>query len=177
MIGKPEDLIAYAEARGVTIGADEAPVLLVKATDYMNTFNWSGDKPAGQEDSWPRTGISYNGDPLINEDGDAVTVIEHSDGTETAIEIGDVVGSPPVTPKSIILATYRVAMAVGEGADIMAVTSGGKVKQESVSGAVSITYADGTETDPLVVPGFDQLVAAWLANAVTNGINFSVMRG
>lgn len=177
MIGKPEDLITYAEARGVTISNDEAPVLLVKATDYMNTFNWKGSKPPGQEDSWPRTGITYNGDALVNEDGEEVTLIEHSDGTETAIEIGDVIGSPPVTPKSIFTATYRVAMAIGDGADIMAITSGGKVKQESVSGAVSITYADGTETDPLVIPGFDQLVAAWLANAVTNGINFSVMRG
>lgn len=177
MIGKPEDLITYAAARGDVIASDEAPVLLVKATDYMNTFNWVGTKPAGQEDSWPRIDITYNGDPLINEDGDVVTVIEHSEGTETPIEIGDVIGSPPVTPKSIILATYRVATAIGDGADIMAVTSGGKVKQESVSGAVSITYADGTETDPLVIPGFDQLVAAWLADLVTNGINFSVMRG
>lgn len=177
MIGKPEDLISYAAARGVVIAEDEAPVLLVNATDYMNTFSWVGTKPAGQDDSWPRTDIIYNGDALINEEGDVVTVIEHSDGTETPIEIGDVIGSPPVTPKSIILATYRAAMAIGEGADIMAVTSGGKVKQESVSGAVSITYADGTETDPLVIPGFDQLVAAWLANAVSNGINFPVMRG
>ena len=176
MIGTPEKLIAYAAARGSVIAEDEAPILLVKATDYMDTFAWTGQKPAGQEDCWPRTGITYDGTPLIDAAGDEVTEIEDSEGDLVPLENDDVVYTPPVTPQTIINATYRVAMTIGDGTDIMAPSSGGKVKQETVSGAVSITYADGTESDPLVIPGFDNMVAPWLGYSGGNGINFNVYR-
>lgn len=177
MIGTAAGLIAYAAARGSVIAEDEAPVLLVKATDYMDTFAWTGRKPAGQEDSWPRTGIIYEGVPLIDSNGDPVTEAEDSEGVLVPLVNGDVVYEPPVTPQTIINAVYRVAITIGEGTDIMAPTSGGKVKQETVSGAVSITYADGTESDPLVIPGFTGMIEPWLLYPTTNGVNFPVMRG
>lgn len=177
MIGTPAALITYAAARGVTVGEDEAPILLVKATDYMNTFDWTGKKPAGQEDSWPRENIVFDGTPVFNADGDQITVIEHSDGTKTELEEGDVIETPAVTPQTVFTATYRVALAIAEGNDVTAVSAGGKVKQETVSGAVSITYADGTESNPIVIPGLNQLINPWLNSALYSGLNFNVMRG
>lgn len=144
MIGTAEGLIAYAAARGITVGAEEAPVLLVKATDYMNTFNWVGKLPTGQEDSWPRK---------LNETEDAVT------------------------PQNIVTATYRIATVIGEGTELQAVGGGARVTQESVSGAVSVTYAEGTVNDAVTIPGFSNLIAEWLAAPLNTGINFSVMRG
>lgn len=176
MIGKPEELIAYAAGFGVVIGADEAPILLNKATFYLNTLEWAGSLPPGADDSWPRTGLVYDGSVFYDTNGDVITAVTDSEGEEVAIEPGDVV-TEPATPKAIVTAAYQLAMQVANGVDLLPTTSGAQVVQESVSGAVSVTYAEGTIGTPLDLPWLSSLIGRWSGASATNGINFSVMRG
>lgn len=178
MIGDVDQLIAYAAARGVAVAEDEAPVLLVKATDYLNTLKWVGKKPAGQDDSWPRTGLVFNGTPLYDEDGDQITTIELDDGTEAPLEDGDTLVEPPVTPRDIQLAAYRLAVLQGTGTDIMGDSApGAKVLEERVEGAVTVKYAEGSLYDPLKITGFISLIENWLLCVPRSGVNFNVERG
>lgn len=177
MIGKATDFIAYAAARGVIVSEQEAPVLLTQATDYLNTFNWAGSKPKGQEDGWPRRDFVFDGTPLFDADGDPVTETTDDNGNTHTLENGDLVYTPAATPKPVFIAAYRVAMAIADGADFQTVTGGAKVVQESVSGAVSVTYAESSVTDAVIIPGLNEMIAEWLADPLTTGINFSVMRG
>lgn len=176
MIGKPEELIAYAAGFGVVIGADEAPILLNKATFYLNTLEWAGSLPPGADDSWPRTGLVYDGSVFYDANGEAITTVTDAEGEEVAIEPGDVV-TEPATAKAIITAAYQLAMQVANGVDLLPTTSGAQVVQESVSGAVSVTYAEGTIGTPLDLPWLSSLIGRWSGASATNGINFSVMRG
>lgn len=71
MIGTTQGLIDYAAARGVIIEPVKAPILLTKATDYLDNQCWVGEKqdPA-QADSWPRilpgTDAGQTPDVVIN---------------------------------------------------------------------------------------------------------------
>ncbi len=177
MIGKTTEFIAYAAARGVAVSEQEAPVLLTQATDYLNTFSWIGTRPKGQEDSWPRRDFTYDGTPLFDADGDPVTETTDDNGDTHTLAQGDIIYTPPATPKTIITAVYRVAMAIGDGADFQTITGGAKVVQESVSGAVSVTYAESSVSDAVIIPGFNEMIGDWLASSLSTGINFSVMRG
>lgn len=177
MIGKAAELIAYAAARGVAVSEEEAPILLTKATDYLNTFSWIGNKPKGQEDSWPRRDFVFDGTPLFDVAGDPVTETTDDSGSTHTLAPGDMVYSPAATPQTIITAAYRVAMAIGDGADFQTITGGAKVVQESVSGAVSVTYAEGTVSDAVIIPGFNEMISDWLSGPLSTGINFNVMRG
>ena len=149
MIGTAEEFISYAAARGVTVAEDEAPVLLVQATDYMNTFSWVGTVPAGQDDSWPRNDVYVNGE----------------------------VPETPFTPRSIVTATYRVALAIADGLNIMGASGGAKVTEERVEGAVAVKYAEDSLYDPVKITGFPQLISDWLLSPSGSALNFPVMRG
>ncbi len=174
MIGTVAGLIAYAAARGVMIGTDEAPVLLTKAGDYLATMCWEG-APADSEDPWPRTGLVYNGQPLLNTDGDVITTVV-IDGETVPISPGYTV-TEPATPKTVVTAVYRLAMEVGNGVELMPTTSGAQVVSESVSGAVSVQYAEGTIGTPLTLPWLGPLIDGWTSCSTGSGINFSVYRG
>ena len=176
MIGKPKDLITYAAGFGVVIGADEAPILLNKATFYLNTLEWAGSLPPGADDSWPRTGLVYDGSVFYDANGDIITTVIDDQGNLVAIQPGDVV-TESATPKSIITATYQLAMQIANGVDLLPTTSGSQVVEESVSGAVSVKYAESSIGTPLDLPWLTSLIGKWSAAFVTNGINFSVMRG
>lgn len=177
MIGKAADFITYAAARGVVVSVEEAPILLTQGTDYLNTFSWTGTRPKGQEDSWPRRDFTFDGTPLLDANGVPVTETTDDNGNTSVLSAGDMVYTPAAMPKTIITAVYRVAMAIADGADLQTITGGAKVVQESVSGAVSVTYAEGTVTDTIIIPGFNDMIADWLSGPLSTGINFNVMRG
>lgn len=174
MIGTVAGLIAYAAARGVVVAADEAPILLTKAGDYLATMCWEGTA-MDNDDPWPRTGLVYNGQPLLNTDGDPITTVV-IDGETVPIEVGYTVTEPAI-PKSVVTAVYRLAMEVGNGVDLMPTTSGAQVVSESVSGAVSVQYAEGTIGAPLTLPWLGPLIDGWTSCSTGSEINFSVYRG
>lgn len=174
MIGTTAGLIAYAAARGVAIGEDEAPILLTKAGDYLATMCWEG-YPYSRQDAWPRKGLVYDGTPLLDVNGDDITTVI-VDGESVPIEIGDTVDEA-ATPESVIIATYRLAMEVANGVDLMPTTSGSQVVSESVSGAVSVTYAEGSIGTPLTLPWLGKLIDQWKTCSPTNVVNFPVSRG
>ena len=174
MIGTVAGLIGYAEARGVVIGTDEAPILLTKAGDYLATMCWEG-AAADSDDPWPRTGLVYDGTSLLNTDGDVIRTVV-VDGQTVPIEAGYTVDEP-ATPKAVVTAVYHLAMEAGNGVDLMPTTSGAQVVSESVSGAVSVQYAEGTIGTPLTLPWLGPLINAWLSCSAGNGVNFSVYRG
>lgn len=177
MIGNTAQLIAYAAARGVTVAEDEAPVLLVKATDYLNRLSWVGDKNKGQEDCWPRSNFIFDGTPLFDDEGAPVTETTDPSGTTYTLKEGDTVYSPAATPKTVVNALYKVALIIAEGLDLDGPSGGAQVLQEAVSGAVSITYAESTVGDTITVPGLADLLDDWLDSPITSGINFNVYRG
>lgn len=56
---------AFAEARGVDLGTDDAVTeqRLLGAMDYLESLSYKGTRtdPDNQALSWPRTGVSYDG--------------------------------------------------------------------------------------------------------------------
>lgn len=173
MIGTVTGLIDYAAARGVTIADDEAPILLTKAGDYLATMCWEG-KATGDE-SWPRSGLVYDGSTLLDAQGNIILTTTIN-GETVAIQNGDTV-TQPATPKAIITATYRLAMEVSNGIDLMPTVTGSQVLSERVEGAVTVTYAESSIGTPLNLPWLDGLIGSWLMCAVPSRINFRVSRG
>lgn len=157
MIGKTQDLIAYALNRGVIIETQQAPILLVKATDYLNTLCWIG-KPAdtAQEDCWPR--VDNSGNAIVDDKASPVA-------KDSSI------------PAKIQISAFRLAMEVSGGVDLMPTTAGKQTVKESVSGAVSVEYdvnSIGAKPD---FPWFDSLVGDYVLCDLGDSINFKVGRG
>lgn len=59
MYGNTTDLIAYAAARGVTLSADPA-VLLIQSNDYIESLEYKGTR-ATDAAKWPRSGVYVDG--------------------------------------------------------------------------------------------------------------------
>lgn len=157
MIGKTQDLIAYALNRGVIIEAQQAPILLVKAADYLNTLCWIG-KPAdtAQDNCWPR--VDNYGNAIVDDKASPVA-------TDSSI------------PAKIQISAFRLAMEVSGGVDLMPTTAGKQTVKESVSGAVAVEYdvnSIGAKPD---FPWFDSLVGDYVICDLGDSINFKVGRG
>ncbi|AZS06249.1 putative head-tail adaptor [Pantoea phage vB_PagS_MED16] len=148
MIGTVQGLIDYAAARGVTVDELLAPVWLTRASDYLSRMCWIG-KPVDplQDGPWPRK--------WLDEDG---------------IELS---GTPP----EVTTASYRLAMAVGEGVDLEPITSGKQITKAAISGAVSVEYDINSIGAGPDFPWWDSLVGGWLKCEESGGINFDVFRG
>lgn len=167
MLGNTTDYIAYALKRGVVIDPEMAGVQLVKATDYLNSLSWVGEKAdPWQEDAWPRKGIEYGSAPLVMEDG---TTIEVTSGADLTVY--------PV-PVSLITATYRLAMEVASGVDIMPTSKGGaKVIEERIEGAITMRYSEGSVYDLPEFPYLDSMIAMYIDGSSSSKVTFKLRRG
>ena len=117
------ELIAYAAARGVTITALEAPVLLTKAGDWLQV--------------------------------QPITV-------------------PNPVPDQIKQAQMVCAMIYHAGGDPLAAITP-RVTQETVFGAVSVSYSDSGPSAPLY-PQLAALIRPYLTAGSMGGANFRVTR-
>ena len=117
------ELIAYAAARGVTITALEAPVLLTKAGDWLQV--------------------------------QPITV-------------------PDPVPDQIKQAQMVCAMIYHAGGDPLAAITP-RVTQETVFGAVSVSYSDSGPSAPLY-PQLAALIRPYLTAGSMGGANFRVQR-
>lgn len=117
------ELIAYAAARGVTIAALEAPVLLTKAGDWLQI--------------------------------QPITV-------------------PDPVPDQIKQAQMVCAMIYHAGGDPLAAITP-RVTQETVFGAVSVSYSDSGPSTPLY-PQLAALIRPYLTAGSMSGANFRVAR-
>jgi len=164
MIGNIKDFIKYALDRGVIILEDEAPVFLTKATDFLANKCWEGDQ-VDDEQPWPRRNLIFNGSTLLDGDGNPINA---KDG-ETIEQ--------PATPKKVVTATYRLAMEVANGVDLMPTVTGSQTLSERVEGAVTVTYAESSIGTPLQLPWLDSLISDWSYCEQNGGLNFAVRRG
>ena len=117
------ELIAYAAARGVTIAALEAPILLTKAGDWLQI--------------------------------QPITV-------------------PDPVPDQIKQAQMVCAMIYHAGGDPLAAITP-RVTQETVFGAVSVSYSDSGPSTPLY-PQLAALIRPYLTAGSMGGSNFRVSR-
>lgn len=117
------ELIAYAAARGVTITALEAPILLTKAGDWLQV--------------------------------QPITV-------------------PDPVPDQIKQAQMVCAMIYHAGGDPLAAITP-RVTQETVFGAVSVSYSDSGPSAPLY-PQLAALIRPYLNAGSMGGANFRVQR-
>ena len=117
------ELIAYAAARGVTITALEAPILLTKAGDWLQI--------------------------------QPITV-------------------PDPVPDQIKQAQMVCAMIYHAGGDPLAAITP-RVTQETVFGAVSVSYSDSGPSTPLY-PQLAALIRPYLTAGNMGGANFRVAR-
>lgn len=125
------DLQAFAAARGYNIPADagECETLLVQAMDYLAGIDWRGCRAdASQPQAWPRHGVMVDGVAL----------------------------SDSVIPRPLVQAQCRLAVEAQEIDLMPSFDAGGEVVQESVAGAVSVSYAQGTSRSVASFP--------WLSN-------------
>lgn len=139
------DLTAYATARGITLTAG-TDVLLTKALDWVELQSYQGRKTeSSQALQWPRTGVYIDG-ALV----DSATV-----------------------PDLVEELQMRMAIDIDQGNDPNSVRAQ-DVKQETVFGAVSVTYADGSGAATL-----SRQVSAILSklNGGANQWQFGVTRG
>ena len=117
------ELIAYAAARGVTIAALEAPIMLTKAGDWLQV--------------------------------QPITV-------------------PDPVPDQIKQAQMVCAMIYHAGGDPLAAITP-RVTQETVFGAVSVSYSDSGPSTPLY-PQLAALIRPYLTAGSMSGANFRVAR-
>ena len=140
------ELTTYATDRGVTL-TGSPDVLIIQAMDYVEVQSFKGEKASEtQALEWPRTGVYIDG-VLI--DSDAI-------------------------PDQLKALEMRVALDIDAGSDPSGVSSQ-NVKQETVFGAVSVTYQDGSG-----VSNVSKQATALLSKLTVGGggVNqFSVMRG
>jgi len=142
------ELKSFASSRGYSLPVtdEEIETLLIQAMDYLEGLVWRG-KPAepNQPLAWPRTGINLNGEPVTG-----VPVKLNQAQCRLAIEAQTVDLSPSFS-------------------------GGGEVTQETVVGAISVSYAEGSSTS---APYF-----SWLSGLLrgltgaSSSVNFNVMRG
>ncbi|PHM50588.1 DnaT-like ssDNA-binding protein [Xenorhabdus sp. KK7.4] len=141
-----EDLKQFAVQRGYHLSDDSnLPALLFQAMDYLSTRQWKGQKSIlGQPLAFPRKGIYADGE-LLPSYG---------------------------IPVQLIQAQCRLAIDSLEYD--LTPTVGGEVLSETVSGAVSVTYREGTNSGTPNMVWLNSLLRDFLSD---NGMTFQVFRG
>lgn len=140
------ELTAYATARGLTLTSG-AEQLLISAMDWVEVQSFKGTKStSGQPLQWPRESVYIDGYLIASDE----------------------------IPQDLKLLQMRLAADIDAGSDPNGVSSQ-NVKQETVFGAVSVTYQDGSG-----VSNVSKQTTALLSKLTVGGggVNqFSVMRG
>ncbi|QYA57213.1 putative head-tail adaptor [Escherichia phage KW1E_UTAR] len=90
-------------------------------------------------------------------------------------------GQQVETPKKVITAAYRLAMASAEGVELEQITEGGaQVIEERVEGAITMKYAEATIGSAASFPWLESLVGTWVDDSCGQNslaCNVSVRRG
>lgn len=164
MIGTIDSFISFAALRGEALDTNEAGVYMQKAWDYLNGLKWEG-KPylRGQDDAWPRLGIIWGDDAVVDSAGNIIDPIE-DDGTEAA------------TPKSVVLASYRLALLVADDIDLNPATSGAQTTRETI-GPLTFEYDPNTIGNGPSMEWLLDSLEPWLDARYFGGGQFDVGRG
>lgn len=161
MIGSIDEFVQYQKQRGVVITPEKAGPLLQKATDYINLQEWIGAPvDEDQEDEWPRI--------LPGDDG---RLVDES-GNQVFDDLDVVTG---VTPRKVVLATYRLA-AVAARIDLLPSFSGPAVVERRIEGAIDVKYSEATLNSAPVFDWFEPMVGRWLHDS-GHVFQFPVRRG
>lgn len=142
------DLRDLADRRGYELPVEDAECerLLLQAMDYLAGMKWKGTRTRPEQpQAWPRTCVVVDGATLP--------------------------GS--TIPKQLIQAQCRLAIEAQETDLQPSFTGGAEVLQEALSGAVSVTYAQGSRA---AAPSFTWL-GGLLRGMVTASGQISVVRG
>ncbi|WP_140920996.1 DnaT-like ssDNA-binding protein [Limnobaculum xujianqingii] len=145
-----DDLRQFAITRGYHVpeSDDECEPLLFQAMDYLTGQNWRGYRSSPEQAlPWPRSGVIV-------------------DGVEVAADR---------IPSQLIQAQCRLAIEAQETDLTPSFSGGGEVVAESISGAVSVQYAEGSSASPPYFPWLTGLLRGLLGSGA--GVNFDVMRG
>lgn len=142
------DLRDLAGRRGYEVPAEdiECEQVLLQAMDYLAGLKWKGNRAdPEQSQAWPRTCVVVDGATLP---GNTI-------------------------PKQVIQAQCRLAVEAQETDLQPSSSGGGEVLQETVTGAVSVTYAQGSRT---AAPSFSWL-GGLLRGMVMGSSQISIVRG
>ena len=119
-----QELIEYADARGIDVEVGQESILLTKALDWLSIQPLTIPDPVPDQIKTAQMVCAL----IYNDDGDPLA---------------------PITPR---------------------------VTQESVAGAVSVSYSDSGPATPLY-PQLQALIRPYLSAGVMGGNNFAVVRG
>lgn len=164
MIGTATDFIDFAKSRGKTVTAEQAATALIKAADLLALQCWYGDQSG--DDAWPRTGLVYDGRPMLDANYAKIT----------GLTAGDVVAQPAI-PLSVLNATYFLALDSASGVNLMPTVAGKQIVEERVEGAIDIKYAESSIGAAPYWPWWDSMLGPWMICEPESGINFTVYRG
>ncbi|MEQ1976644.1 DnaT-like ssDNA-binding protein [Xenorhabdus sp. SGI240] len=141
-----EDVKQFATQRGYSLPDDSVlPSLLFQAMDYLDTKQWKGSKAnKNQPLAFPRKGIYVDGEPVPD----------------------DVIPTP--------LINVQCRLAVDSLEYDLTPTVGGEVLSEAVSGAVSVSYAEGTNSGRPNMSWLNSMLRDFLSGS---GVTFKVFRG
>ncbi|HEN3579729.1 TPA: hypothetical protein U5D98_002972 [Yersinia enterocolitica] len=143
-----DDLRALATSRGYDVPVDDESCeqLLLQGMDYLAGLIWKGSRTVAEQPLfWPRTGVVVDG-YLLPKD---------------------------IIPKQVIQAQCRLAIEAQEIDLSPAFAGGGEVTQETVVGAVSVSYAEGSSVS---VPRFTWLNGL-LRGMITSTSQVRMVRG
>lgn len=145
-----DDLRELATSRGYQIpdSDDECEPLLMQAMDYLAGQSWRGYRTTSEQSlPWPRSGVIVDG----------------------------VVLATDKIPHQLIQAQCRLAIEAQETDLTPSFSGGGEVIAESITGAVSVQYAEGSSASPPYFSWLTGLLQGLLGG--NGGISFDVMRG
>lgn len=141
------ELTTYATDRGITL-TGTAAVLLINAMDWIESQTYAGSKTSDTQPlQWPREGVYIDGVLVAND----------------------------TIPKTLKDLQMRVAVDTDAGSDYSGVSSQA-VKQETVFGAVSVTYQEGSAAGTISKNAL-ALLAKLTQGAGFGGNQFQVSRG
>lgn len=142
-----DDLKKYAEDRNITLADSGLEPLLITAMDYLESQRWLGKRADNEQPlSFPRIGLSRDG---------------------VAIPDGEI-------PKQLIQAQCRLAIESREN-DLQP-TLGAEILSERIEGALTVQYAEGTNTGAPNFPWLKGLLSGLIDVSDGFAINTFAMR-
>lgn len=141
------DLKKYAEDRNITLADSGLEPLLITAMDYLESQIWQGMRTDNEQPlSFPRIGLSRDGVAIPNDE----------------------------IPKQLIQAQCRLAIESVEN-DLQP-TLGAEVLSERIEGALTVQYAEGTNTGAPNFPWLKGLLSGLIDVSSGFAINTFAMR-